>query len=76
MIRARCRVAEVTKTVEDSICVSLIAVYDHGIEENRRFAKATPAGSIELWVDNPPTSDYLQLGEYFYLDLTKCEEAG
>ncbi|HUI28688.1 MAG TPA: hypothetical protein VLX91_00625 [Candidatus Acidoferrales bacterium] len=74
MVRAKCRVTKVTKTVEGSECVSLVAVYDDGIEENKRFAKATPAGSIELWVDNPPASDYLKLGEYFYVDFTKCEQ--
>ena len=76
MVRAKCRVTKVTKTVEGSVCVSLVAVYDDQIEESKRFSKATPAGSIELWVDNPPASDYLELGEYFYVDFTRCEQAG
>lgn len=76
MIRAKCRVTKVMKTLEGSECISLIAVYDESIEENKRFSKATPAGSIELWVDNPMASDYLELGEYFYVDFTKCEKAG
>ncbi len=76
MVRAKCRVTKVTKTVEGSVCVSMVAVYDDRIEESKRFSKATPAGSIELWVDNPPASDYLVLGEYFYVDFTRCEQAG
>ncbi len=72
MIRAKCRVTKVTRTVEGTLCVSLVAVYDAEIEEHKRFSKATPAGSIELWVDNPSASDYLKLGEYFYVDFTQC----
>jgi len=73
MIRAKCRVTKVSNNIEGNICVSLVAVYDHGTEEEKRPSKATPAGSIELWIDNPLASDYLRLGEYFYVDFTKCD---
>lgn len=66
-IRAKCGVTEVTKTIEGAICVSLIAVYDHEKEVNERFSKATPAGSIELWVDNTPWSIICSLENIFLL---------
>jgi len=49
------------------------AVYDNGTEENRRFAKATPSGTLEMTVDNPPAQAFFELGKTYYLDFSKAE---
>jgi hypothetical protein len=48
----------------------LSAVYDTRTEENARFAKATPLGTLTIQVDNPAAS--LQVGEEYYLDFIAC----
>lgn len=50
------------------------AVSDSGIAENAKFAKATPSGALTMMVDSPPAQSQLDLGEYYYLDLTPCPE--
>jgi hypothetical protein len=53
--------------------VTLSAVYDQTTEENRRYAKATPSGSITMRVDNPPALEVFELGKTFYVDFTPAE---
>jgi hypothetical protein len=53
--------------------ITLAPQYDTSIPEDRRYATATPSGSIMLMVDNPAASDQLKLGEFFYVDFTPCE---
>jgi hypothetical protein len=48
--------------------------YDSSIEEDRRYAKATPAGKIEMTVDNPAALEQLALGKAFYVDFTEVPE--
>ena len=52
--------------------VTLQAVCQDDTEENRRFHKYSPQGSIELTIDNPPASAALSLGGFFYVDFTPC----
>jgi hypothetical protein len=49
------------------------AVYDTGTEENKRFAKATPSGTLQMTVDNPPAQAFFELGKSYYLDFSKAE---
>jgi hypothetical protein len=49
------------------------AVYDQTTEENRRYSKATPNGSLEMTVDNPPAQEFFELGKTYYLDFSKAE---
>lgn len=44
------------------------AQYDNSIEEDRRFAKASPTGRFEIQVDNPVAADAFTVGEYYYFD--------
>lgn len=75
MVRAKFRVTKVAKTVYGAAAgqmeVTLAPEYDTTIPEDARFSKATPSGTIQLFVDNPLASDYLELGKYFYIDFTE-----
>lgn len=72
MVRAKFQVQKVAKTAwGNSVEVTLSPQYDTSIEEDKRFSKATPSGTIQLYIDNPPASEYLALGKYFYVDFTE-----
>lgn len=45
---------------------------DH-IEENKRYHKYTPNGSLSITVDNPPAQEFFKLGKSYYLDFTEAE---
>lgn len=76
MVRAKFQVTKVAKThYGGQIEVTLTPQYDPLIEEDRRFAKATPSGTIQLYIDNPPASDYLALGKFFYVDFSEVPVA-
>ena len=70
MVRAKFVVTKVAKTNYGQIEVTLSPQYDTSIEEDKRFSKYTPSGVITLMIDNPPASDYLELGKAFYVDFT------
>lgn len=55
------------------VAVELWPVTD-GSEENKNFWKYTPAGKIEMTIDNPEAVKQLELGKEFYVDFTKAEE--
>ena len=40
------------------------------IPENQRFHKATPIGTIRMFVDNPPAAEVFKPGMSFYVDFT------
>lgn len=44
--------------------------YDDSIEEDRRFAKASPNGKFEMQVDNPAAIAKFELGKAYYVDFT------
>lgn len=69
-VRAKFRVDKVAKTAWGGTEITVSPQYDMSIPEDRRFQKATPSGSITLYIDNPPAADFLKLGEYFYVDMT------
>lgn len=47
------------------------AMYDDSLPEDQRFAKYTPTGSLEIYVDNPAAQ--FQVGTQYYLDFTKVD---
>ena len=79
MVRAKFRVDKIAKVAwGNGVEITLSPQYDQSIPEDRRFATATPSGLITMYVDNPPASDYLKLGGFFYVDFTevpKIQEA-
>lgn len=48
------------------------AMYDPNLPEDQRYAKYTPAGSVEITVDNPGVA--FDLGKSYYLDFTPADE--
>jgi hypothetical protein len=44
--------------------------YDSTIPEDQRFAKATPNGRFEMYVDNPAALEQLKLGQAYYFDAS------
>lgn len=55
--------------------IMLTAQYDPTIEEDKKFAQATPSGSITMLVDNPSAIAALAIGSSFYVDFTEVPEA-
>lgn len=60
-----------SKTGNGQTEVILQPQYDNTIEEDRRYAKATPSGLIKMTVDNPSALEYLEPGKAFYVDFTE-----
>lgn len=48
------------------------AQYDDTIEEDRRFAKATPSGHFEMAVDNPAALAFFKPGHQYYFDVSEA----
>lgn len=74
-VRAKFTVETVTshRWNKNAKTVKLFAQYDDGIEENRRFAQATPSGCIEIQIDNPAAADFFELGKSVYVDFSAAE---
>lgn len=81
-VRAKFQVTKISKQYwrnhegvaqESGVEIFLSPQYDTSIEEDLRFAKATPSGEIRLYIDNPPAVAYLEPGCNFYVDFTKVE---
>jgi hypothetical protein len=73
MVRGKFQVIKVARVSwsPHAVEVTLSSHYDSSIEEDRKYAKATPSASITMLVDNPAASEQLKLGEYFYVDFTE-----
>ncbi len=74
-VRGKFQVQTITSNFwnKDSKTIKLAAVYDDGVEENARYAKATPSGSIEIQIDNPPAAEFFELGKYVYVDFSNVQ---
>jgi len=74
-VRAKMQVTKVAQLTWGAVEVTLTPQYDPTIEEDKRFSKATPAGGsvIQLTIDNPPASEQLTLGKFFYVDFNEVE---
>jgi hypothetical protein len=42
-------------------------------EENKKFFAATPGGKLELNVVNPDAAEQLEVGQEYYIDITKAD---
>jgi hypothetical protein len=49
------------------------AVSDDGIPENARYHKYTPAGQLNITVDNPSALEMFKIGKNYYLDFTLAD---
>ena len=76
MVRGKFRVESVTYYTAPGTVgsrkVTLRAQYDDGQPENTRYAKATPSGTIEMQIDNPPAAEVFTPGKVFYVDFTEA----
>lgn len=68
-IRAKFVVESVTHRGNDSGCVELSAVTG-GSEENESFWKYTPAGKINMHIDNVVALKAFVPGNTYYVDFT------
>ncbi len=76
MVRAKFQVSSITKhSYGPATTILLYAQCADSIEENKRFAKYTPSGRLELTVDNPPAQEFFELGKSYYLDFTEVPNA-
>lgn len=77
-VRAKFYVQSIQKQAGNgAVKVQMIAVSDDKTPENERYHKYTPAGTLELYVDNPPVSEHFEasLGKYVYLDISPADQA-
>lgn len=74
-IRAKFHCSEVNKMAYGQERAKLTAVVaDAGIPENSSFAKSTPNGNLDIWIDNPAAQGFLVPGKYYYLDFTEVPQ--
>jgi len=74
MLKAKfvCNTIEKQEGYEGPGKVSLTPVVE-GSEENKTFSKYTPAGLLELWIDNPSAEGFFEEGGEYLLDINKSE---
>lgn len=72
-VRAKFRVSEVSMYSETYGKVKLQAIHETDTPENERFTKATPNGTIEIYIDNPPALEQFKPGKFLYVDFTHAE---
>lgn len=70
-IRAKFTVESVNHLAYGDHIVKMSARYSDSPEDNQ-FAKATPSGSLEMWVSNPDALDFLEPGKQYYLDFSEA----
>jgi hypothetical protein len=74
MVRAKFMCQEIHRNhYGQGTTIILRPQYDQSIEEDRRFAKATPSGEVVMHVDNPPAQAFFELGKTYYLDFSKID---
>jgi len=73
-VRAKFTVEKVAKTRYGGTELTLSPQYDDKIPEDRRFAKATPSGSLQMYIDNPPAAEFFEIGKAYYLDFSPVPE--
>jgi hypothetical protein len=73
MVRAKFQVQAITETSWGAKIFKLAPMYDTSIEEDRRYSKATPSGSLEMQINNPPAAAFFELGKSYYIDFTKAD---
>lgn len=64
------RCASVTLYHGPSQEVHLRAEYDEALDEDRRFAKASPSGDLKVFITNPAIDGFFEPGKTYYLTIT------
>lgn len=74
MIRAKFQLQESVSNHwnKDSKRLVFRACYDASIPEDKRFCEATPTGTFEMQVNNPQALAQLELGKYYYFDISEA----
>lgn len=72
-VRAKFRVDRIVKTAAqpEAAEITLSPQYDKSIPEDQNFSKATPSGTMTLYVTNLPAIEALGLGKFFYVDFNE-----
>jgi hypothetical protein len=78
VMRAKFRVGSVRENItngeKDQEIVALSAVYsDDPDSENAKWSKWTPAGSLNMTINNPGAFGILKQGQEYFLDFTEAE---
>lgn len=68
-IRAKMKCHKVDTTLPENVAVTLTAVVD-GSEENKSFAKWTPAASVNISISNPAALNAFEEGKEYYVDFS------
>ena len=74
MVRAKFQLQEITINYWDKSSRKLVfrAAYDTSIPEDQRFFGATPTGEFSMLVNNPKAIEQLELGKYYYFDISEA----
>jgi hypothetical protein len=70
MIRAKFTVMRVTQDGDNEVVTAEAAIEG---DDNKDWAKYTPAGSLSMTIGNPAAQGALKEGQSFYLDITPIE---
>lgn len=73
--RAKFYVDSVTLLQHGNQRLKMVAMFDDGIEENKRFAAASPSGEFTMLVSNPALAGAFRPGRRFYLDFTEAPDS-
>jgi hypothetical protein len=68
MVRCKLKLTEIRSYASTGKTLVFTAQYDPTIPEDQRFAKASPSGRFEIYIDNPPAIEEFKLGESYYFD--------
>lgn len=71
MMRAKFRVDQKTEYANNGMEIRLSVVTSDN-EENKKFFKWTPAGTISVSLVNKETADSFIVGKEYYVDFTEC----
>lgn len=75
MIRAKFKLISITQYGAESWNLKFDAVHETDTEENKRFTKYTPSGTLEMRCTNPSVMKNLEIGKYYYLDFSPAPES-
>lgn len=75
MVRAKFVLTNVAprSTPDSGSDLTFNAQYDETIEEDRRYSRYTPSGSLSMHVDNPAALAQFEQGKAYYLDFTPAD---
>jgi hypothetical protein len=72
MVRAKFQLVEIRDNYYNSSGKTLVFIpnYDSSIDEDIRFAKATPSGTFQMYCDNTSALAQFELGKHYYFDIS------